>query len=294
MKNQLIIDYNQENASLNILPDKPLLSSRKDGWNNITLEYYRIPPHSVPEHLPAQNAIGIFDRPIKVSRKLGDIVKFDHIKTGDIVVGPASFPHAASWDMQVSFMLLSIEQKFLANTAYEFIDPDRVELLPSFSQPDPVIYGIGSHLKSQLESGIQVSQIYIDSAALFIASHLLEHYCLRKHTIEKTPEALSTSDLRQVDEYINTNLHNNLSVGDLASLVNMSPFRFSHLFKNSIKISPYKYLIECRLQRAASLLADKNLDIAYIAHSTGFSSTSNFIQTFRKHFSLTPKQFRQK
>ncbi|PSB58502.1 helix-turn-helix transcriptional regulator [Chamaesiphon polymorphus] len=294
MKNPIIIDYNQEDASLNIFPDKPLLSSHKDGWSNIKLEYYQLPPHSTPEHLPAQNAILIFDRSIKVSRQLGDLVKFEHIKTGDIVVSPASFPHSASWDMHVSFMLLFLDRKFIANTAYEFIDPDRVELLPSFSQPDPVIYGIGSYLKSQLESGTQVSQIYIDSTALFLASHLLEHYCLRKHTIERTPESLSTNDLRQVDEYINANLHNNLSVGDLAGLVNMSPFRFSHLFKNSLKISPYKYLIECRLQRAASLLADKNLDIAFIAHRTGFASTSNFIQTFKKHFSLTPKQFRQK
>jgi hypothetical protein len=65
--------------------------------------------------------------------------------------------------------------------------------------------GIGLSLKSKLESGA-VNQMYVDSAATFLASHLLENYCAHKHNIEENTNVLSCKDLQQVVDYIDAHL----------------------------------------------------------------------------------------
>jgi AraC family transcriptional regulator len=89
------------------------------------------------------------------------------------VVVPAKTSHSASWDENASFTVLAIEPKFLARIAHEFINPDRVEILPCFAQPDPVIYEIVSKLNSKLELDEEVDHMYVDSATTFLATHLM-------------------------------------------------------------------------------------------------------------------------
>lgn len=294
MQKPFTVDFSKENASLQIFPSEPLLSSRKAGWNNIQLEYYLLPAHEAPEHLPEQNLVVLLHQPMKkLKRLLGDDFKDEHIQTGDIVVSPANVSHSACWDEEASFTLLFFETDFIARAAYEFIDPDSVEILPYFARPDPVIYEIGLVLKLQLESHRQVSQIYVDSVASFLAYHLLEHYCVGKHTITKNTKALPHKDLRLVVDYINAHLDHNIGLTQLASLVDVSRYHFARLFKQSTGVSPHQYLIERRLERATGLLVSTKLAIAEIAERSGFSSHSHLCLAFRQHLSVSPDKYRQ-
>ncbi len=291
--NHCAIDRHQENDHAHIFPSKPLLSSREAGWNNIKLEDCLLPAHSISEQLLAQNAIVMFHHSMKVTLQLGDNLKDEHVEAGDIVIIPAKTRHSACWEESASFTLLFFEPEFIVRAAYEFEHPDRVELLPTFAQPDPVIYQIGLELKSKLASERQVSLMYVDSAASFLAAHLIEHYCRSNYTTKKNTSALSNRDLQQVIDYINTHFHQNLDLRELANLINISYYHFGRLFKRSTGISPYQYLTKCRLERADRLLKNTNLDIAEIAKRTGFSSHGNFCRTFHQYRSVSPKQYRQ-
>jgi AraC family transcriptional regulator len=234
MQKTLAINPTKKSTGLKILPCEPLVSSFEAGWNNIHLESYLLTANECPEHSPEQNIIAIFHRPLKVLKKLlGDEVKDLCIKTGDVVVMPASVAHSACWNEEGLVTFLYLEPEFVAHAAYEFIKPDRVEILPHFAQSDPAIYGIGLSLKSKLESDREVNQMYVDSAAAFLASHLLKNYCTHKHNIEENTNALSRKNLQQVVDYIDTHLDWNLGLTELANLVDMSHYHFSRLFKKS-------------------------------------------------------------
>jgi AraC family transcriptional regulator len=293
MAKPLIVDGNKESNSLQLLPFKPLLSSRSAGWNNIHLANYVLPAYEVPEHLPAQTAIVIHHQSLTVKRNLGGQVQRELIELGEVVVVPAYVSHASSWHEEASFTLLTLEPKFIARTADEFIDPDQVEILPHFAQPDPLIYKIGRQLKSKLESNAQVCQLFVESAASLLAVHLLTHYCGRKHTLGKAPDGLPKTKLRLVIDYINTYLDQNLGLLELAQLVQMSRAHFIRQFKRSVGVAPHQYLIQCRLERAKTLLATTDLNIAEIAQGSGFSSHSHLSRIFHQHLSITPHQYRQ-
>lgn len=137
------------------------------------------------------------------------------------------------------------------------------------------------------------SRLYAESAASMLVVHLLLHYCGRKHTIQEYTGGLPNSKLLQVVDYINAHLDQNISLASLGELVHMSHYHFGRLFKQSTGFTPYQYLIERRLERVKSLLANTDLSIAEIAKCTGFSSHSHLTRLFCKHLSVTPRKYRQ-
>ncbi|WP_160673277.1 AraC family transcriptional regulator [Clostridium sp. C8-1-8] len=103
----------------------------------------------------------------------------------------------------------------------------------------------------------------------------------------------SSSFINTSISYINNNFKNKLSLQDIASKVSISPFHFSRLFKKETGYSPYEYIIITRLNHAKKLLKTTNMLIKEIAFECGFNSESNFIINFKKHTSMSPKQFRE-
>jgi AraC family transcriptional regulator len=93
-------------------------------------------------------------------------------------------------------------------------------------------------------------------------------------------------------DYIHDNLHQDIKLADLAQLLSMSQFHFSHLFKQSIGISPYQYLFQQRVERAKQLLKQTERSITDIALACGFNSHSHLSKQFRQLTGMTPKAYR--
>lgn len=79
----------------------------------------------------------------------------------------------------------------------------------------------------------------------------------------------------------------------LATLVNLSPSRFRHLFKQETGTTPAQYLKEVRLRRAAKLLRNTFLTIKQILKQVGLGSNAHFVRDFRKLYGMTPTTFRR-
>lgn len=73
----------------------------------------------------------------------------------------------------------------------------------------------------------------------------------------------------------------------------ISAWHFQRLFKSLVGDTLGNYLRGRRLTRAAQLLTNSQLGIIDIAMESGFNSHEAFSRSFKSHFSLTPKAFRQ-
>jgi len=73
----------------------------------------------------------------------------------------------------------------------------------------------------------------------------------------------------------------------------MSAFHFAHLFKQTTGLSPYRYVIELRLERAKSLLRSTELPITEIAQQVGYWNNSHFAVAFHRATGVTPRDFRR-
>ena len=61
------------------------------------------------------------------------------------------------------------------------------------------------------------------------------------------------------------------------------------MFGNSI----HAYIIEQRLEKAASLLLDSDLNITEASAAVGYSKPSNFAAAFKKKYGVIPKQYKE-
>lgn len=114
---------------------------------------------------------------------------------------------------------------------------------------------------------------------------------VKTSTSNKATE-LPPHKLKQVIEFINHHLEQNLTVSEIADVTGLSQNYFLRSFKNSTGKTPHQFLIEQRIERAKSLLTTF-LPLAEIAVQCGFSSQSHFNTHFRLLTGIPPGQFRQ-
>jgi AraC family transcriptional regulator len=93
-------------------------------------------------------------------------------------------------------------------------------------------------------------------------------------------------------EFVEKNLHRKIALGDLASMVALSISQFAHAFKAEYGVSPYRYVIVRRIERAKTLLGTTDHNIASIAQRVGFTSQAKLSETFGKIVGVTPSGYR--
>ena len=110
------------------------------------------------------------------------------------------------------------------------------------------------------------------------------------------PELGASSKSRRIArvcEHIDKNLDKELSLSEVAELVNMSDSAFSHFFKKRTGMSYINYVNNQRIAKACTLLAETTLSASEICYDCGFNHKSNFIRIFRKKKGMTPIEYRK-
>ena len=79
----------------------------------------------------------------------------------------------------------------------------------------------------------------------------------------------------------------------LAALVNLSPSRFRHLFKQETGKGPAQYLKEIRLRKAEKMLRTTFLSVKQVLKQVGLGSNAHFVRDFRKQYGMTPTAYRR-
>jgi AraC-like DNA-binding protein len=103
---------------------------------------------------------------------------------------------------------------------------------------------------------------------------------------------LPLARLRRVTEHIREHLDQDLTLAQLGAVVYMSPYHFARLFQRSTGVSPHRFVVRTRIDRAVTLLTDPELSIAQISRVVGFRTPSHFSTVFRRITSATPRAYR--
>src|SRR6185436_10689583 len=98
--------------------------------------------------------------------------------------------------------------------------------------------------------------------------------------------------LRKVEDYVRENLAEGISVERLAELVELSPFHFSRVFKQTTGMTPLQFVTRERITRAQQLIRETRRSLIEIGLDVGYKNPSHFAQVFRKVVGLTPTEFR--
>jgi len=104
---------------------------------------------------------------------------------------------------------------------------------------------------------------------------------------------LATWQMRAATRYIEEHLHERTALVTLAKLVRLSPSHFCRAFRRSFGIPPHEYHIRRRIEKAKTLLAEREASVTGVGFALGYSHTSSFSVAFRKITGQTPIEFRR-
>ncbi|WP_341978030.1 helix-turn-helix domain-containing protein [Microbacterium sp. LTA6] len=100
--------------------------------------------------------------------------------------------------------------------------------------------------------------------------------------------------LLRVIEHIGSSLAADLSVPALTGVARLSPSRLSHLFTESLGVSPQRYVERERLARAAQLLTTTDRAVNDIARDVGLSDPLYFSRRFSRLYGISPTGYRRR
>lgn len=111
-----------------------------------------------------------------------------------------------------------------------------------------------------------------------------------RHRVDRAAAWMIPRRLALVLEHIEQHLAGNLTVGELAGSLGLSPAFFSRAFKGALGQAPHDYIIDRRLARARGLLSTGKAGLADIAQACGFSSHAHMSAAFRARLGIAPSR----
>ena len=276
---------------------KLVLSSVRTSWSGFMMEGHQIPDSGQlngfrPEHhlvtlcINGHGTTRIRDgaKNVAVDHEPGTI----SILAKDCELG------SVSWSGAREVLYIEISPPPLGPDS-TYTDGDfEVQLPQRLGIKDRQIEALLRSMRSEIELGCPSGKLYGESLSMALAAYLFSRYCVDAQAdADVRKPQLNAASLRRVKDYIDSHLASDVSVMDLARIAELSPHYFSDLFKNTVGVTPHRYLLEERIEKAKKLLIRRKLSIVEIALALGFASQSHFTDVFRKITGTTPRRFKQ-
>ena len=150
---------------------------------------------------------------------------------------------------------------------------------------------LASHLEKIINEDNLRSPYYMHKIFVYIEEMLIE--IKRALTMDSTRSDRAYRRILRVRKSINEHIGEQWTLEKMAELANLSPSRFSDLYKKYFSISPVNDLILNRIEAAKRLLIATDFSIEEIAESCGFSSIHYFSNCFKKHTGMAPSEIRK-
>jgi AraC family transcriptional regulator len=275
------------------LPAFPTLSSEERVWDGFVVGRYRMPPFELPEHTMTMHRLAIHARPIKIEARQEGRRLSERFLKGDLTYTSPGVQFGAQWADEREVLTIWLEPAFVARAATALSNEDSLGTMPHFRFRDRLLAEIGLALGSELKSGGLLGRVYAEALANTLAVHLLKRYSASERPVTDVVGELPKHRLRRATEFINDNLGRDIALAEIAASVEMSPYYFARLFKQSTGLAPHQYLLEQRVERAKVLLTETAIPLAEIAYQLGFASQSHFTSLFRRLTATTPKAYRK-
>ncbi len=161
----------------------------------------------------------------------------------------------------------------------------------SFKNSTAVFAKIPSGEQGAVESAfLRLSDSADYASRLLSVLELLTH--LSRHATKDSTQ--SESFAVAVMGYINTHLHENITIDDVCEAVHMSKYHFCRKFKEKTGQTFMEYLLKTRIVQASEFLTKTDMSVGEISDRCGFSSVSYFCRVFKEHTGKSPLKYKKK
>ncbi|MBR6765935.1 MAG: AraC family transcriptional regulator [Clostridia bacterium] len=84
-----------------------------------------------------------------------------------------------------------------------------------------------------------------------------------------------------------------ISVQSVARELGLDRSYFSNIFKKETNVSPGQFIMDCRMQKAFSLLMCEKYSVSVVAASVGYTDLFSFSRSFKKYYGVPPQRYKE-
>lgn len=214
---------------------------------------------------------------------------------GTVEIVPANAKLFARWKTTKENLLLAFAPDKLSRLAGLEFQTEDFEFRPlREGHVDEKALLLASMIREELQKGAPSNALYLDSLITVFSMYLLRNYStLADGPPHQSRGGLTSKGWRDVRDYIQANLDDELSVERLATVAGLSPSHFLRAFRQTAGQSPHKYVLATRLEMAEQLAVSTDLPLSMVAKLAGFSNHSHMTASMRQHKSTTPSALRR-
>ncbi len=272
-------------------------SSHQLGWGALNVER-REELHAGREFFPAGTTehlifIRLNDQYVRRESR-GETTEGEYA-AGQVSIHPAGIPIRWEWKSKLQFLMLTLSPAYLDAVARRAFGPAAapVELWHDDGRHDPLVNNVASALLREMLAVDSATPTFVEGLADVLSVHLIRHYA--RNAPEAAEAAHAHRGVSAAVRFIRQHFARPLTLADISAAANVSPFHLTRLFKRTLGMSPYQYLLEVRVHAANALLTTgaDGPTLAQVATAVGFSDQSHLTRQFKRVLGITPKQARR-
>jgi len=267
---------------------------RQQPWKDVLLERHVVSPGEIPEHEHPSLCLHLQitgQRDLEWWQSGKNAV--EHTQPGSLIIIPPGTQDRLLWRGPSERLILSIENKALAQLASHLGARNPLEIRGAWSILDPALRILIAEMGNEAHAGWPLGALYADLLALSLQTNLIRNHSTQQLALPPHQGGLSLPKLKRAMEYMSANLAEDIGLEQIANAMELSPSHFAHQFRSSTGVTPYQYLLQQRLERAKSLLKTTKLPIQMVSPLTGFNYPANFVRTFRQRVGQSPDAWRK-
>jgi len=170
----------------------------------------------------------------------------------------------------------------------------KIELIGRNCFDDPTSAQILELLGREAASGDTAASLFVEQAIDLLCTQLIRsHSSFGSLTVAAPRRGLADWQIKRVNDYMTEFMDRELSLDELAGLLQLSRHHFCTSFRLATGMTPHEWLTTLRMRRAGEMLVKTDWPIISIALEVGYQTPSAFAASFRRVMKMTPTAYRQ-
>ena len=278
-----------------VVPHTPLLSCTSHEWEGLLVEHHvaELNTDEIPKHRHSGIALSMqLNGSLRLQWKSGSGWQSATTGAGSILLHGLSGCNESIWNGTYDRIMCEVTPTHLTRLTEGKFAGAAVDVADRWSFEDARLEHLLKVLHAELQQGAPTGPLFGEQVGDAIAMLLAKQYATVKVGLWGTGGSIPGPRLRQVLDYVEAHLDHQTHLSELAEAASMSPFYFARLFKNSMGISPHKYVTMRRIERSKELLRRSDISIFEIGVSVGYLDPKHFRVVFRREVGISPSEFR--
>ncbi len=214
------------------------------------------------------------------------------ISPGSLFIARGETEMQALWTSNAwSRIVVQLDHAKLQSMAPDPLAATENSLVSALTTKDARVSTLLLAMQAEIQAGCPSGRLFGELISLALLAYLAAAYATPRPAND-CASSLAPPQLRCIVDHIRANLGNDITVTELANLLEMSPSHFARVFKASFGITPYRFIMRERIEMAKDMLTTTKLSASQVAMAFGFASQSHFVKVFRQFAGVTPKQYK--